>query len=339
MRVFLDLPGLDLPVDLEAEGPPPWSNVVMQAGGSLSPDTASFHETKDAIRKWLPTLEAISLDSLREQIVDESEIELPDGCGVVQSLWDEIKRFEREEVPTREPNSLQACILSALVASQKGDPHELALAHAYDEARRSSLGFQFDLLVKSLTGKCSSEVSIDELAAHYARPRQTNQPSNRAIPIPFARHPYHPVCPVKSHFPGSLHSAPWLIGNPQPLSPPDAVRFWLARNWVNPHSPFWLMERPAIVEILNFFDLIERGSTYASSNVREAIRHDLVNLHPQPVKSVVMPESTSVHGRMVRIGGNCDSACFERLRLTKTLLRSVQKVDSHGLFSDRFTSK
>jgi len=303
IRLFLAIAGTNCPPLVLANEPPFWTGSM---GGDFRPNISYFPDS--LVSKWrgllsqiVEKLDGISLSEVRKMISEGFQPEFPFQCGFVRLLCDSVVRWEGQVDEEGNTYDLQSSLLSALRESGRFTGEDLN--DSFIKARNSSCAQQFDLLVAAMTstrGNRGYRLSIENCAGLFFRPRER---SRFAELDPFGATPLHPVVfNLGKMFPGRLHHAPWILNSSGLMKPPDPLKLWIARNWVNPVCPVWLMTVPAVERIVEAIGLVA-GSGAHRSTIREACRA-MTSLQRKGERSKDLPiKAVSLSNEMIRVIG------------------------------------
>lgn len=279
IRSFLSILGTECPSHFRSKGPPRWSGEIRIPGDSLPvPDTTD--EQIDAVKSFLNAVllqsETYSLEWITGKIVNEEWEAIPKNHSVAAYLRNGITAHQ---CPPREKlnvGPMQSLLLNTLGADAKRDE----FAERYENARRASLAAQVKVMGQSLSGKRGDQwmnCTIEELSACLLRPKE---PGLYPALDPHSEPTTTTLIPARSLFPGKLSKADWLTNDRLLRVPPDPLKMWIAKNWVNPQAPFWMMKASAIYGLLRHTRLMEATASAESDRkeleqgrIREAVRY------------------------------------------------------------------
>lgn len=271
IRLFLAIAETKCPPGLLAKEPPFWSNLI---GGDFPPNLSQYSASDISqviaeLSEYVEKIEGISLRGVRKMISEGISPDFPHECGFVRLLCDAIVRW-KTEADEGDTGNLQSTLMKAL--RESGRYREEDLTKSLRDAQNSSNVTQLDLLVTSLTstrGDKGYRLSIEECSALLTRTRE--------------RGPFPDLDPLgdqlmdrsvfyfRRAFPGRLPQAAWNSRKLGSIKPPDPLKLWIARNWVNPACPVWLMTVPAVEAIVEAIGLVDRSGTQRST-IRQASR-------------------------------------------------------------------
>jgi len=271
IRLFLAIAETKCPPDLLAKEPPFWSNLI----GVDFPPNLSHYSASDIseviadLSECIEKIDGISLRGIRKMISEGISPDFPHECGFVRLLCDAIVRW-KTEADEGDTGDLQSNLMKAL--RESGKYREEDLTKSLRDAQNSSYVTQLDLQVASLTstrGRRGYTLSIEECSALVTRPRERGRfPDLDPFGDEFMD---RSVFYYGRAFPGRLPQAAWNLRKPGAIKPPDPLKLWIARNWVNPVCPVWLMTVPAVEVIVEAIGLIDRSGTQRST-IRQASR-------------------------------------------------------------------
>lgn len=301
IRLFIAIAGTNCPPRVLANEPPFWTGIM---GGDFRPNLSRFSESEvSEVRCFLSDIiekfDGVSVSEVREMISEGLVPEFPLECGFVRTLCDSIVRWEAEADDVGSAGDQQSNLLTAL--RESGKYTEEDLTDSFVKARNSSCVQQFDLLFGAMTstrGNSGYRLNIEECAGLFFRPRERSRFPDLD---PFGATPPNPVVfNLGKVFPGRLHQAPWISNDAGSMKPPDPLKLWIARNWVNPLCPVWLMTVPAVERIVEAIGLVAESGSHRST-IRQASR-PMTSLQRNGKRSKDLPiKAVSLSSEMMRV--------------------------------------
>ena len=272
IRLFLAIAETNCPPLLLAKEPPFWSNLI---SGDFPPNLSRYYATDISeviaeLSECVEKIEGVSLRGVRKMISDGIAPDFPHECGFVRLLCDSIVRWKTEAGDEANSENLQSNLMEAL--RESGKYREEDLTKSLRDAQNSANVAQLDLLVASLTstrGDNGYRLSIEECSALLTRPRERGRfpDLNPLGEQSMDRSVFY----FRRAFPGRFPQAAWNSIKSGTIKPPDPLKLWIARNWVNPVCPVWLMTVPAVESIVEAIGLVD-GSGTQRSTIRQASR-------------------------------------------------------------------